>query len=209
MQKLITTCILGILVFLMFVIPVNAQYQCSNWQTGDPYSCTDPVTLVDGWCVFAYCADNGVGGVCGPGLYACNDGAAHGGSGNCCAVGAGSGGGGGGGGGGRDCSREVFYFPSGYVRGSLISSACVRNAIISECGGVGSAQTQGDCCETGGGKQTCGEWYDCPTRNNPNKVCRDCEEEPEFCRATTLNRYTCVPSCTPSCSAPLCGQSDG
>lgn len=73
----------------------------------------------------------------------------------------------------------------------------------------GNAQRQEGCCKTAGGKKTCGDWYDCPTPNNPNKMCRDCEEEEEYCAKYTWTTYACKSTCTPSCGAPLCGQADG
>ncbi len=62
----------------------------------------------------------------------------------------------------------------------------------------GNAQREEGCCQTGGGKRTCGDWYNCPTRNNPDKMCRDCEETPEFCAKSTWTTYACKATCDPN-----------
>jgi hypothetical protein len=39
------------------------------------------------------------------------------------------------------------------------------------------------CCPIGGGNCPCGEFYACPTANNPNKMCKCCGGEEAACRA--------------------------
>ena len=62
----------------------------------------------------------------------------------------------------------------------------------------GNAEVQGGCCQTAGGGRTCGDWYKCPTRNNPNKMCRDCEEQPEYCAKYSYTTYACKLNCDPN-----------
>lgn len=85
--------------------------------------------------------------------------------------------------------------PDGTVRtNNVISSACYDNDRV-YAQPPGSAQAVGGCClsrSTGG---DCGDWYDCPTPNNPNKMCRDCTNAESYCVSTIINTYQCISVC--------------
>jgi hypothetical protein len=91
------------------------------------------------------------------------------------------GGGGGGGGGGVQCSPPINC-PPGEVRGTTLLTTwedwmqCFPPL-------PGNAQTVGDCSNWFTPDRECGPWYDCKTPSNPNKVCRDCTQEPPWCKS--------------------------
>lgn len=94
------------------------------------------------------------------------------------------------------CNLTTINCPVGTVRGStIIGSQCENYTCTSY---MGSAQGQGACCNWEPGDTICGDWYDCPTKNNPNKVCRDCTTEPDTCKQYSYNQYNCVSTCSVS-----------
>lgn len=94
---------------------------------------------------------------------------------------------------GNECNLGYVNCPPGTIRGStVVGSQCAN----SNCT-AGTAQVQGDCCrDVVIAPSTCSDWYDCPTRNNPNKVCRDCTDEETMCIQYTFTQYNCVSVCT-------------
>ncbi len=116
--------------------------------------------------------------------------------------------GGGGGGGGFVCPLARVDCPLGSVRGStLLGSQCESYQCQSN---VGSAQVKGSCCKWTQPPQECSDWYCgykpgpggkiCATKNNPNKCCRDCTQEPPTCGQYNYETYNCVSVC--SATAP-------
>ena len=94
--------------------------------------------------------------------------------------------------GGFICPEDPVYCPSGTVRtATVIRSSCLNPKCT-----AGSAQTIGDCCSGHWNKGACTDWYDCPTRNNPNKVCRDCEDDEFICTTQNYITYRCDPVCS-------------
>ena len=94
--------------------------------------------------------------------------------------------------GGFICPEDPVYCPSGTVRTATV----VRSSCLNPKCTAGSAQTIGDCCSGHWNKGACTDWYDCPTRNNPNKVCRDCEDDEFICTTQNYITYRCDPVCS-------------
>ncbi|MEW6083396.1 MAG: Ig-like domain-containing protein [Chloroflexota bacterium] len=93
---------------------------------------------------------------------------------------------------GVECTGPINC-PAGTIRGStLIGSQCESYQCT---GNVGSAQQTGSCCDFYTPPRVCGPWYDCPTPSNPNKQCRDCEQEPGWCQKYNYEQYNCVSVC--------------
>lgn len=106
---------------------------------------------------------------------------------------------GGGGGSPWECPLARVDCPVGTVRGStIVGTQCTSWKCTNS---VGSAQQTGSCCNWEPGDTICGGWYDCPTPSNPNKVCRDCEEEEDFCRQYNYDTYNCVSVCASTAPA--------
>lgn len=79
------------------------------------------------------------------------------------------------------------------------------SAKVSYCPSPGTAQRETGVCTymTPGTKSVCGDWYNCPTANNPGKMCRDCtEEEPGFCASREIQNYSCKPIIPPTVIKP-------
>lgn len=158
------------------------------------------------------CSSQGCAGVsCEAGFYACNNG--------CCPIGGGGGQCGDtypcgtpsnpdkicyiscGGGGAAACRSGKTDCPAGTVinLNQVISQSCEVVNSERQCGGIGSAQrtdgSQGACCRWVQPPRECGDWYPCGTRNNPDKMCRDCTEEPAYCANARLTTYGCVSTC--------------
>ena len=103
-----------------------------------------------------------------------------------------------GGGSGGSCNNPEAWginCPPGTVRGNtIVSSTCLPATF---CPGPGTAQQDsGICCQMSKGvKATC-NFEPCPTRNNPNKICKVCTggEDP-VCTRNYLYTYNCVPTC--------------
>ncbi|MFZ3301753.1 MAG: hypothetical protein WA152_03510 [Microgenomates group bacterium] len=104
--------------------------------------------------------------------------------------------------GGGECTPTVprTDCPANSVRGTtVVSSVCGGNT----CNGIGSAQAQGSCCRTYTEPRECTDWYNCGTRNNPDKMCRDCTDPQPECVSWNLVTYNCISTCTPvAASAP-------
>ena len=74
------------------------------------------------------------------------------------------------------CPADPVACPPGTTRSATVTGSQCLNPKCT----AGSAQTIGDCCSGHWDKGACSDWYDCPTKNNPNKVCRDCEPIDRF-----------------------------
>lgn len=91
------------------------------------------------------------------------------------------------------CPLAKIYCPAGTVRGStVVASQCESYRCSNN---VGSAQQMGSCCDFYTPPRECGDWYDCPTPSNPNKVCRDCTQDPPWCNRYNYDTYNCVSTC--------------
>jgi len=206
---------------LSFPLTTRAQQCCTNADCGGQTCLNPPVGCGP---ERGYGSCTGGGTECGwgagagcPGGYTCV-------SGNCCLNGncaaptPPSGGGGGGGGIGESCSSDAdcasgrcsaqrgicvdaggficpedpVYCPSGTVRTATVTRYSCLNPKCT----AGSAQTIGNCCSGHWNKGACSDWYDCPTRNNPNKVCRDCEDDEFVCTTQEYITYQCLPVCS-------------
>jgi len=200
MSKIIFKLLLVFSLFFLFRVGVRAQCQCLNWentpvcQPTDQY-CPPPnsdiVCMPAGCYDQAVCTSNSCSTTCGPGYYACNRG--------CCAVGSSGGGSSGG-----TCGEPQYWgidCPPGTQRGGTqLSKVCSRP---SYCPGLGSAQTSGECCHWFNEPRVCGDWYDCPTPNNPTKMCRDCTEGTHECGWNYIETYNCVSICNSTAPSNL------
>lgn len=99
-------------------------------------------------------------------------------------------------GGGGSCGKPQYWginCPPGTTRGTTrLSQVCTRPTY---CPGLGSAQQTGECCKWFNEPRECGDWYDCPTPNNPDKMCRDCTEGSHECGWGYVETYNCVSIC--------------
>ncbi len=169
---------------------------CSSTCTGTPAGCSDnPTCNLTGDC------ESEVS--CGPGYYACNRVCCDVGGGEACECGVRADGKCRSCGGGENSCEwsQVNCGPNQVVdKSNVISSICAR---ISYCPGPGTAQAIAGCCQERGGRTTCGDWYYCPTRNNPSKMCRDCETEETYCVANTIVTYGCRSVCNSTAPSNL------
>lgn len=95
------------------------------------------------------------------------------------------------------CNERKVDCPTGYTRTNTVSSLECKGdygGTAAWCYGIGTAQAVTGCCDN---------WKRCEDEPDPEKT--DCCSHGN----DQITTYACVPTCTPSCSAPLCGQSDG
>lgn len=196
---------------LLFPGNVNAQLCCSNADCGGQTCANIPPGCGPG----NYGSCTGGGQECGPTApcpvgYNCTNG-------NCVIPNPPGGGGGGGGTGdwcssnsdcgsgccntnknyctncsGFICPADPVACPPGTTRSTTITGTQCLNPKCT----AGSAQTIGNCCSGHWNKGACSDWYECPTKSNPNKVCRDCEPDVYVCTSQEYVTYQCNPVCT-------------
>lgn len=164
----------------------SAENFCS-WGTGGgggscPPECRQGSSCGTGYSGASGCSGAGPGGGCKSNQVCC--------SANSC---------GGGGGGTTQCVSPVDCPPGTVKSATVTSSACdpvCGNNAWGTGGTPGTAQAYTGCCQyetTGGGNCV---WEPCPTKNNPNKVCKVCDPEETWCKKETVTTYECIPSCT-------------
>ncbi len=161
MRKIIVLSVFMIMTGIFWGVTPTQVSACVNWcqptcnYNNEDGSCAEYQTRC--------CDGEGGFGTCDAGYYSCNNGSAHGGSGNCCAIGSG-----GGGGGGNEPSCNYAYIincPPGYTRGNnVISTTEVSIQNLRNCNNaVGSAQTLGSCSswtyDTDQGFDVCWAYY--------------------------------------------------
>ncbi len=103
-----------------------------------------------------------------------------------------------GGGGGVECGPATNC-PPGTIRGSTVVST-VEEWMQCFPPIPGTAQISGACSDWYTPPRVCGPWYNCPTPSNPGKMCRDCTDDPGWCRRYFVDTYNCVSTC--SATAP-------
>ena len=160
-----------------------------NWTGGGgggsscPGECRQGSSCGVGYSGASGCSGQGPGGGCKTNQVCC--------SANSC--------GSGGGGGGSVACVAPQDCPPGTVKSATVKSAvcqplCGDNA-WGTGGSPGTAQSYTECCqweETGGGNCV---WEPCPTKNNPNKICKVCDPVETWCKKETVTTYECIPSC--------------
>lgn len=163
------------------------DYRCDGSCGGGggvcPAECRQGSSCGVGYSGASGCSGNGPGGGCKSNQVCC--------AANSC--------GGGGGGGTIQCTQPQDCPPGTVKSTTVVASACeplCGNNAWGTGGSPGTAQSYTGCCdweETGGGNCV---WENCPTKNNPKKLCKVCDPVETWCKRETVTTYTCIPSCT-------------